>query len=63
MTLQRTWRGHSRPGIGQLTIVSVTRRDYEVVQAVVLMVSLLNVLCTLVLDLLYALVDPRVRLS
>ena len=42
---------------------AVMRRDYEVVQAVVLVVSLLNVLCTLVLDLLYGLIDPRVRLS
>ena len=39
------------------------RRDYEVVQAVVLLVSLMNVLCTLILDLLYALIDPRVRLN
>ena len=51
------------PGIGKLTLNAVMRRDYEVVQAVVLMVSLLNVLCTLILDLLYALVDPRVRLN
>ena len=51
------------PGIGKLTLNAVMRRDYEVVQAVVLMVSLLNVLCTLLLDLLYAVVDPRVRLS
>ena len=51
------------PGIGKLTLNAVMRRDYEVVQAVVLMVSVLNVLCKLVLDLLYALVDPRVRLS
>ena len=51
------------PGIGKLTLNAVMRRDYEVVQAVVLMVSLLNVLCTLLLDLLYAVVDPRVRLG
>ena len=51
------------PGIGKLTLNAVMRRDYEVVQAVVLVVSLLNVLCTLVLDLLYGLIDPRVRLS
>lgn len=51
------------PGIGKLTLNSVMRRDYEVVQAVVLVVSLLNVLCTLVLDLIYGLIDPRVRLS
>ena len=51
------------PGIGKLTLNSVMRRDYEVVQAVVLVVSLLNVLCTLVLDILYGLIDPRVRIS
>ncbi|MBQ9045072.1 MAG: ABC transporter permease [Oscillospiraceae bacterium] len=51
------------PGIGKLTLNAVMRRDYEVVQAVVLVVSLLNVVCTLVLDLLYGLIDPRVRLS
>ena len=51
------------PGIGKLTLNAVMRRDYEVVQAVVLLVSLLNVIFTLVLDLLYGLIDPRVRLS
>lgn len=51
------------PGIGKLTLNSVMRRDYEVVQAVVLVVSLLNVLCTLVLDLIYGLIDPRVRIA
>jgi len=51
------------PGLGKLTLNAVMRRDYEVVQAVVLLVSLMNVLCTLVLDLLYALIDPRVRLN
>ena len=51
------------PGIGKLTLNAVMRRDYEVVQAVVLVVSLLNVLCTLVLDLFFAMVDPRIRLQ
>lgn len=51
------------PGLGKPTLNAVMRRDYEVVQAVVLLVSLMNVLCTLVLDLLYALIDPRVRLN
>ena len=51
------------PGLGKLTLNAVMRRDYEVVQAVVLLVSLMNVLCTLILDLLYALIDPRVRLD
>ena len=51
------------PGLGKLTLNAVMRRDYEVVQAVVLLVSLMNVLCTLILDLLYAVIDPRVRLN
>ena len=51
------------PGLGKLTLNAVMRRDYEVVQAVVLLVSLINVVCTLILDLLYAVIDPRVRLN
>ena len=51
------------PGLGKLTLNAVMRRDYEVVQAVVLLVSLMNVFCTLLLDLLYAVIDPRVRLN
>lgn len=51
------------PGIGRLTINSVARRDYEVIQAVVLLISLINVVMCLAVDLLYGLVDPRVRLE
>ena len=51
------------PGIGKLTLNAVMRRDYEVVQAVVLVVSLLNVVCTLILDLFFAMIDPRIRLQ
>lgn len=50
-------------GIGRLTINSVARRDYEVIQAVVLLISLTNVVMCLAVDLLYGLVDPRVRLE
>ena len=41
------------PGIGKLTINSVMRRDYEVIQAIVLMISVTNVLISLIIDLLY----------
>lgn len=51
------------PGIGRLTINSVARRDYEVIQAVVLLISLINVVMCLAVDLLYGFVDPRVRLE
>ncbi|MFD1928605.1 ABC transporter permease [Sporosarcina siberiensis] len=51
------------PGIGQLIINSVARRDYAVIQGVVLFVTLSYVLINLVIDLLYSVIDPRVRLE
>ena len=51
------------PGIGKLTINSVMRRDYEVIQAIVLMISVTNVLISLIIDLLYGVIDPRARIS
>ncbi|RJS59350.1 ABC transporter permease [Bacillus sp. PK3_68] len=51
------------PGIGQLTINSVTRRDYTVIQGVVLFVTLTYVFVNLIIDLLYGVIDPRVRLG
>lgn len=51
------------PGIGQLVINSIERRDYEVVQAVVLVIALMNVIVMLVLDLLNGVIDPRVRMK
>ena len=49
------------PGIGRLTVDAVLRRDYPVIQAVVLLFSVVYVLVNLAIDLLYTLVDPRVR--
>lgn len=51
------------PGIGQLIINSVERRDYAVIQGVVLFVTLSYVFINLIIDLLYGIVDPRVRLD
>lgn len=51
------------PGIGQLIINSVMRRDYTVIQGTVLMVTVAYVLINLIVDLLYGVVDPRVRLN
>ncbi|MCW3790432.1 ABC transporter permease [Paenibacillus sp. LS1] len=51
------------PGIGQLLVHSVERRDYAVIQGVVLFIALIYVLVNLIVDLLYAVVDPRVRLE
>lgn len=51
------------PGIGQLIINSVERRDYAVIQGVVLFVTCTYVLINMIVDLLYGVVDPRVRLN
>lgn len=51
------------PGIGQLMVNSVGRRDYEVIQGIVLVITLINVTVSLLIDLLYGLIDPRIRLS
>lgn len=51
------------PGIGQLTVEAIQRRDYPLVQACVLLVSLGYVLVNTVTDLAYAWLDPRVRLD
>lgn len=51
------------PGAGQLVVNSVGRRDYEVIQAIVLVIAVINVAITLVMDILYGIADPRVRLE
>jgi peptide/nickel transport system permease protein len=51
------------PGVGRMLIQAVARRDYPVVQGVVLIVAGLYVLINLAVDLLYGVLDPRVRLS
>jgi peptide/nickel transport system permease protein len=51
----------SWPGIGLLTIEAIQARDYPVVQACVLLISLTYVLVNSLTDLVYALIDPRIR--
>ncbi len=49
------------PGLGRLTLDAILRRDYPVIQGVVLLFSFVYVLVNLVIDLLYTLLDPRIR--
>jgi peptide/nickel transport system permease protein len=49
------------PGLGRLTVDAILRRDYPVIQGVVLMFSFVYVLVNLLIDLAYTLVDPRIR--
>jgi len=53
----------SWPGVGLLTIEAIQNRDYPVVQACVLLISLSYVFINLLTDLAYAVLDPRVRLE
>jgi peptide/nickel transport system permease protein len=49
------------PGVGNLIVSAVLRRDYPVIQGALLVISGLYVLINLTVDLLYAAIDPRVR--
>lgn len=49
------------PGIGTLIINSIERRDYQVVQGTVLFITVVYVFINLIVDLLYGVIDPRVR--
>ncbi len=49
------------PGIGRLLVTAVTSRDLAVVQALVLLVAVTMVAANLAVDLLYGLLDPRIR--
>lgn len=51
------------PGIGQLALQAVYQRDYPLVQAAVFLVALIFVTINLIVDLTYAWLNPRIRLS
>jgi peptide/nickel transport system permease protein len=54
---------YSWPGIGQLAVDATSARDYQVVQAVALLSAAVFIFLNLVVDLLYGILDPRVRLG
>jgi peptide/nickel transport system permease protein len=49
------------PGVGLLVINAVLRRDYPVIQGVLLYIVMVYVLLNVAIDVLYAVVDPRIR--
>lgn len=49
------------PGVGRLTLDAILHRDYPVIQGVVLLFSVSYVAVNLVIDVIYTLVDPRIR--
>ncbi|HET8965071.1 MAG TPA: ABC transporter permease [Candidatus Acidoferrum sp.] len=53
----------SWPGVGRLTVQAISARDYPLLQGCILVISLSYVLVNLLTDVVYSLVDPRVRMS
>ena len=51
------------PGIGKLIVGAILARDFPVLQASVVVVGISVILLNLIVDLIYVLVDPRVRLT
>jgi peptide/nickel transport system permease protein len=49
------------PGMGQLAVNSILRRDYMVAQSVTLLMALVVIIANMLIDLSYGLVDPRIR--
>lgn len=51
------------PGLGAHFVNSITNRDYTVIMGVTVFFSVLLLLCVLIVDVLYGLIDPRIKLS
>lgn len=49
------------PGIGRLVLSAIFNRDYPLVQGAVLFIALIFMLSNLLVDLLYSILDPRIR--
>ena len=49
------------PGIGRLVVDAIARRDYPIIQGVIMLFSGVYVLVNLLVDLSYTLFDPRIR--
>jgi len=51
----------SWPGVGRLTIQAINARDYPLIQGCVLTIAISYILINLATDLVYSVVDPRIR--
>jgi peptide/nickel transport system permease protein len=49
------------PGVGSLMVQAVTSRDFPIVQGITLMVAAMVLTVNLIVDILYAYIDPRIR--
>ena len=53
----------SLPGVGRMALDAVLQRDYPVVQGTVMIIAALFILINLIVDILYSVLDPRIRIS
>jgi peptide/nickel transport system permease protein len=51
------------PGVGSLVFEAIVKQDFAIVQTFILLSAVMFVLVNLAVDLLYAVIDPRVRIS
>lgn len=51
------------PGMGQLIVDSVLKRDYPVIQGAILFISLIYIIINLIVDVSYGIIDPRIRIA
>jgi nickel transport system permease protein len=49
------------PGVGRYAVSAIYNRDFPMMQCFILMITVIFVLCNLVIDILYAALDPRIR--
>ena len=52
----------SIPGIGRLLITSISSRDYPMVQAIIILIAMIVMVVNLFVDIIYRLIDPRLKL-
>lgn len=53
----------SWPGVGRFAVQAVLNRDYPVLQCFILLMTTIFVLCNLIVDVLYVVIDPRIRMA
>ena len=51
------------PGIGKYTVEAIMKSDFPIVQGVVLLIAFIFVMMNLIVDIIYAFLDPRIRYS
>ena len=51
------------PGMGNLLVNSIVQQDFNVIQAIVLLITVLTVICNILSDIVLGLLDPRIRIS